>query len=232
MKKIGLIGGLAFRAGIFYYEQLQQRFDDHDSPLELVLQHADVKKVLKFVEEDDRAGLGDYLGLLSNDLFAAGADLVAVTAVAPHLAVRELRHSANGTIVNLLDCVSQGITDAGLSRVAIFGNRMVIDTNIFGAVADETVVPLDSRITQEVHDIYTDIALNGKRGTQPERDYFADLADDLVKRHEVQAVVLAGTDLSSFYADEPPGFPVIDVASLHIEQIVSDLTNEHDSLPV
>ena len=37
MKKIGLIGGLAFRAGIFYYEQLQQRFDDHDSPFEHTL---------------------------------------------------------------------------------------------------------------------------------------------------------------------------------------------------
>ena len=46
MKKIGLIGGLAFSAGIFYYDQLQRRFNENGTPLELVLMHADVKKVL------------------------------------------------------------------------------------------------------------------------------------------------------------------------------------------
>lgn len=229
MKKIGLIGGLGFRAGIFYYDQLLKRSGDNDSTLELVLQHADVNKALSFVMKDNRAGLGDYLGTLSNDLFAAGADMVAVTAVAPHLAIRELRSSTTGPIVNVLDCVTKGIADAGLKRVAILGNRMVMDSNIFGAVADEIVVHLDSKTAQEVHDTYTDIALNGKRGTQPEMDYFADLAKGLTEKHDVQAIVLAGTDLSSFYADEPPSFPILDVASLHIEQIMQALENESDA---
>lgn len=229
MKKIGLIGGLAFRAGIFYYDQLLQRSSDNGSTLELVLQHADVNKVLTFVGEGNRTGLGDYLGTLSNDLFAAGADLVAVTAVAPHLAIRELQHSTTGPIANLLDCVAKGIADAGLKRVAILGNRMVIDTNIYGAVSDEIVVHLDSKTAQKVHDTYNDIALNGKRGTQPEMDYFADLARHLTEKHDVQAIVLAGTDLSSFYADQPPSFPFLDVASLHIEQIMQALANESEA---
>ncbi|MFT4728609.1 MAG: aspartate racemase [Granulosicoccus sp.] len=57
-------------------------------------------------------------------------------------------------------------------------------------------------------------------------DYFADLAKDLTEKHDVEAIVLAGTDLSSFYADEPPSFPILDVASLHIEQIMQALANE------
>ena len=146
--------------------------------------------------------------------------MVAITAVAPHLAIRELQESATGPIVNLLDCVVRGLTDAGLERVAILGNRAVIDTNIFGAVDEKMVVKLDPKTIQLVHDTYNDIALNGKRGTQPEADYFADLANNLMQKHGVQSVILAGTDLSSFYAEQPPDFPFLDVASLHIDQIL------------
>ena len=227
-KKIGLIGGLAFRAGVFYYDQLVQRTNNNGMPLGLVLQHADVKKVLTFVAVGNREDLGRYLGTLSNDLFAAGADMVAITAVAPHLAIREVQSCATGPIVNLLDCVARGLSDAGLERVAILGNRAVIDTNIFGAVTEKMVVKLDPKTIKLVHDTYNEIALNGKRGTKPEVDLFADLANDLSEKHDVQAVILAGTDLSSFYAEQPPSFPFLDVASLHIEAILRSLTNEDD----
>ena len=175
--------------------------------------------MLALVAAADRTSLGTYLTTLANDLFAAGADLVAVTAVAPHLAIRELQESAAGPVVNLLDCVSKGLTDAGLDRVAILGNRSVIETNIYGAITEELVVKLDPQTIQTVHDTYSDIALSGKRGTQPETDYLANLAHDLMQQQGAQAIVLAGTDLSSFYADQPPSFPFLDVASLHIEQI-------------
>jgi aspartate racemase len=226
MKRIGLIGGLAFRAGIFYYDQLLRRCSENGIALELVLMHADVNKVLKLVRDNNRQAIGEYLGSLSNDLLAAGADLVAITAVAPHLAISETQDISSVPLVNVLDCVTRGISDAGLNRVAILGNRKVIETNIFGSVANGVVVQLDSKTIQVVHDTYNDIALNGKRGTQRELDYFESLAKDLSEKYDVQAIVLAGTDLSSFYADNPPSFPFIDVAALHIEQIMKALTTE------
>ena len=36
-KKIGLIGGLALRAGVFYYEQILKRYAVEKRPLKLVL---------------------------------------------------------------------------------------------------------------------------------------------------------------------------------------------------
>ena len=76
-KKIGLIGGLALRAGVFYYEQILKRYAAEKRPLRLVLSHADVNTVLACVGGEDRAGLGRYLGTLANELFDAGADVVA-----------------------------------------------------------------------------------------------------------------------------------------------------------
>ena len=44
-KKIGLIGGLALRAGVFYYEQILKRYAAEKRTLRLVLGHADVNTV-------------------------------------------------------------------------------------------------------------------------------------------------------------------------------------------
>jgi len=219
-KKIGLIGGLALRAGVFYYEQIQQRCVAENRQLRLILEHADVNTVLACVSAGDKAGLGRYLGSIANALFDAGADLVAVTAVAPHLAIDEIVSVARGPIVNLLDHISVGLADAGVERVAIFGNRAVMQTGIYGIIPTEKIVPLEPSIIDHVHAMYTDIALCGKRGTPTETEFLEGVARTAVERDGAQAILLAGTDLSSFYAGQAPTFPHLDLAQLHINAII------------
>lgn len=220
MKKIGLIGGLALRAGLFYYEQIFQRCAAEGLPLKLMLSHADVNAVLACVGSGDKAGLGHYLGTLANELFDGGADLVAVTAVAPHLAIEEMTRVARGPVVDLLGCIPAGLASAGIERVAIFGNRAVMNTNAFGSIAADRVVRLDPPVLDAVHAMYNDIALFGKRGTPDEAAFLEQVAYDLIDRDGAQAILLAGTDLSSFYAEQPPSFTFLDVARLHIDEIL------------
>jgi aspartate racemase len=219
-KRIGLIGGLAFRAGVFYYEQILMRFAAQKRPLKLVLNHADVNTVLAYVGGGDRAGLGRYLGTLANELFDAGADLVAVTAVAPHLAIEEIARVARGPVVDALRCIPAGLAAAGIERVAIFGNRAVMNTDAFGSIAMDRVVRLEPPVLDAVHATYNDIALSGKRGTPVETAFLERAARDLIDRGGAQAILLGGTDLSSFYAEQPPSFPFLDVARLHIDEIL------------
>ena len=221
MPKIGLIGGLAFRAGIFYYEQILQRYRSRGELLELVLAHADIDRVLSFVTTQDAAGLGDYLGRLANDLSDAGCGIVAVTAVAPHLAIAELSGIARVPIANVLEAIATGLHASGLHRrVAVFGNRAVMQTNVFGAVPGSMAVPMDEDTIEFVHETYNGIALEGKRGTQPESEELSRVAHGLIRDQGAQVILLAGTDLSSFYAETPPDFPFLDVVPLHIDQIV------------
>lgn len=220
-RKIGLIGGLALRAGVFYYEQIFHHYAARKRELALVLAHADVGTVLACIAANDSTALGRYLGAIANQLFDAGAELVAVTAVAPHLAIREIKQVARGPIVNLLDVVSSGIAAAGLQRVAVFGNRAVMETGIFGTLSPDTNVRLDQPLIDKIHSTYSDIALGGKRGTRPETRILEAAARMALERG-AEAVILAGTDLSSFYAEEAPTYPFLDIAALHIERIVDD----------
>ena len=220
MKKIGLIGGLAFRAGVFYYDQIQRRYAAEQKSLDLVLAHADVSTVLACVAAGDRPALGRYLGGIANGLFDAGAELVAVTAIAPHLAIDEIKSVARGPIVNVLDAVPVGLKAAGYDKVAVFGNRAVMETGVFGTVPADMRVALTPSLLNDVHATYNDIALHGKRGTQPELEFLEAAAYQLIDRDGAQAILLAGTDLSSFYADKPPSFRYLNLAQLHIDMLV------------
>lgn len=220
-KKIGIIGGLAFRAGIYYYEQILNRCNEQGSKLQLILSHASVDAVLPLVNAGDKVEIGKYLGGLSNELFAAGATSVSVTAIAPHLAIDEIKQTATGHIVNALDTIKPAIESRRLDKVAVFGNKAVMATDIYGAVPGDLVASLGQNEQTSVHEMYMDIALNGKRGTAAEVGFLNTLANELIEKQGVQAIVLAGTDLSSFYAAEPPAFPFIDMAQLHIDQILS-----------
>lgn len=220
-RKIGLIGGLALRAGIFYYIEIVQRFAAiGQGPLRLVLAHADVGKVLACISDDDRPELGRYLASLGNELVDAGAELVAVTAIAPHLAIAEMAQLARAPLVNVLDTIPAGLEAAGLRRVAVFGNRAVMDTDIYGSIPVQAVVKLPPSLADEIHSVYGSIALDGKQGTEAEMRFLAEAARRLIDSDGAEAIVLAGTDLSSFYAGQPPAFPHLDVARLHIDQIV------------
>ena len=219
-KKIGLVGGLALRAGIYYYDQISKRYAAEREPLPLMLNHADVDTVLAYVSAGNKSGLGTYLGSIANELFDGGADLVAVTAVVPHLAADEISREAHGPIINVLDLIRPGLERSGIQRLAIFGNRTVIETNVFGTIPAHMLVKPAPTIIDAVHNIYSDIALNGKRGTLGEIEFLESVARELIQVGGAQAILLAGTDLSSFYADQPPAYVYVDVARLHIDEIV------------
>lgn len=219
-KTIGLIGGLALHAGVFHYKQILKRYAAEKRALKLVLSHADVGTVLTCVAGGDNAGLGRYLGTIANELFDAGADVVAVTAVAPHMAIEEIVRVAHGPMVEVLRYIPAGVAAARIERVAIFGHRVVMETDAFGGIPAHMVVRPEPSVVDTVHTIYNDIALTGKRGTPAEVEFLEGVARDLIDRGGAQAILLAGTDLSSFYAEQPPSFPFLDVAELHINEIV------------
>jgi aspartate racemase len=51
------------------------------------------------------------------------------------------------------------------------------------------------------------------------------IAVELQQRDGVEAIVLAGTDLAVIFTESTAGFPVIDVARLHIDAIVERLAS-------
>lgn len=216
---IGLIGGLGIGAGIHYYRKLGAAYEAEGWPLELVMVHAQMSRVFEHAATGDRASLARYMAGLMSSLQAAGATVAVIPAVTPHLAVQELQQISPLPIVNLLDAVAKEVTAGGLRRVALFGTRPVIESDFFGALRDVDVVRPEPDEIEVINQTYMQIARDGK-GTREQRETLTALARTMCPRAGLDAILLAGTDLSLVFDEAPADFPHLDCARAHIHAIV------------
>lgn len=171
---LGLIGGLGVGATIFYYRQLVKAHKLRGRVANLIITHADVDGVLRYVEANDPAGLARYLLKFIRQLSAAGAQITAITGIAPHICAPHLLQLSPLPLVNTVEEIEKCIHDQGLRRVAIFGTRYVTETQLFGQLSRVQVVTPQQDEIELIHQIYmrvvNDAGQNARASTQPEQN--------------------------------------------------------------
>ena len=216
---IGIVGGLGLGAGIHYYKEMAAAHEAQKRPLELAIVHAQMSRIFELANAKDATGLAKYLAGVLAQLKGAGATMAAIPAVTPHLCIRELLPIAPVPIVNLLEVIRDEVKARGLQRIALFGTRFVVDSNLFGWLEGVTIVkPLPVEVEQ-IHNTYFSIASSGT-GSEAQRQGLTELAQMLCERDGVEAVLLAGTDLSAIFNASNTDFPHLDCAALHIRAIM------------
>ena len=153
---------------------------------------------------------------------AAGAEMAAVPAVTPHLCVRELVAASPLPVFNVFEPLREELVARAAHRVAVFGTRFVMDSELFGLASDVEIVHAKPDEADYIHQTYMELAQEG-RGTEEQRRNLTSLAHTLLKRDEVEMIVLAGTDLVLLFNETNTDFPFIDCAALHITAILKGL---------
>jgi aspartate racemase len=219
---VGLIGGLGIGATLYYYRQITHLCQQRGFAPHLTIAHADIELVLPLIASAEREQLAQYLAGFVTDFRGANLAFAAVSAVAPHICFAELLNQSALPMVSLLEVTRLELERLGLQRVTLFGNRMSMQTRLFGGLPDvEVVLPEPIELTL-IHDTYTAIAKTGF-ATLEQTTVLRDLAHLIRSRDNVQAVVLAGTDLSIVFDETNTDFPAVDCAKLHVEAIVERL---------
>jgi aspartate racemase len=216
---IGLVGGLGIGAGIHYYRELATAHEARSLPLELTMVHADLAAVARFFADADRHGLARYLARILGQLKAAGATVAVIPAVTPHMCVAELMPISPLPLVNMIDVVAATLSARSLTRVALFGTRFVVESDLFGKLTGVDVVRPQPAEIGLVHDIYTRLARTGA-GTADDHARLSTLATTICDRDGVEAILLAGTDLAVLFNESNTRFPHLDCASAHIQAIM------------
>jgi aspartate racemase len=210
------------RAGIYYYEQIARAYQERDKALRLFFVHAEIRTALAYMRAGRVRELMQYLLSLVQSLEGAGAAVAAISAVTPHVCIDELLAASPIPIVNILPAIDTELREREVRRVAIYGTRYVVETDLFGALPSVEVVRPKPEEIDEIHAIYTELAQSGKI-TAAQRERLALLANFLFERERIEAIVIAGTDLSAIYADDEPGFPVVDASKVHVRAITEVL---------
>jgi aspartate racemase len=210
MRNLGLIGGLGPGATIHYYRELAKA-----NAGEMTVIHADMDRVLGHVQRGDRDGLASYFARLIERLAKGGSDLAAISAITPHICIRELEKISVLPLVNIIHEIRTAILQRGYKRVALFGTRFVVESRMYGMLEGVDVVVPEADTVAAIHDAYMQTVAGGTEA----RATLTKIANEL----PVDAVVLAGTDLSMIFDETNTGFPNVDGAKVHIDAILRNL---------
>ena len=216
---IGIIGGLGVGAGLHYYKELAAAHDKIGKPLELVMVHAQMTRVFEHASKGDAPGLARYLEEVIGQLKRGGATIAAIPAVTPHLCIRELLSISPLPLVNMLEVIADEVRTRGLHRVALFGTRFVVQGKMFGQLPGVDVVTPRPEEVDFIHNTYFSIASTGAGNDEQHRG-LTTLAKTLCARDGVEAILLAGTDLSAIFNEGNTDFPHLDCARVHIQAIM------------
>lgn len=221
---LGLVAGLGVGAGIFYYRSLVNAHLTRLLSPNIVMVHANVQKVMGLANARESHQLADYLVGLLGQLAGGGAQFATIPAFSPQVCAQELEERTPVPLISLLDAIVDEVTRRKLVRVAIFGARVTIETGLFGRLQQVTeVISPQSKEVDRISSIYGEIVKN-ERASVSEFEGLRMLAHALIERERLDAIMLAGTDLSFVFDPESTDFPHLDGARTHIDAIMHRLT--------
>ncbi len=216
---VGMIGGIGPAATDHYYRRLIAAFADNPDALDVTIAHANSPTLLANLAQDDRAAQSAIFQRLSQRLAAAGAETVAVTAIAGHFCIADLKAVSPLPVIDLLESVARRVQAAGYKTVGIMGTRTVMQTGMYGCLRDVKVVAPPGASLDAVHDAYVTMAAAG-RVTEAQRQLFFDCGRGLCETG-AEAVLLGGTDLVLAFDGRDCGFEAIDCAGLHLDDLIA-----------
>jgi aspartate racemase len=217
---LGLVAGLGVGAGVFYYRSLVSAHLELGLSPQILMAHADVRKVLGHANARETRQLADYLAALLRQLAGGGAQVATIPAFAPQVCARELAEITPLPLIDLLDAIADEVERRGLHRVAVFGARVTIETSLFGRLRDlaDVISPGPAEVDQ-VAGIYGNIVAN-ERASEEEFTTLRTLAHRLIERERLDAILLAGTDLAFVFNPGNTDFAHLDGARTHIRAIM------------
>jgi aspartate racemase len=219
-RTLGLVAGLGVGSGIFYYRSLVDAHLDRGLSPRIVMVHADVRRVMDLAQARETQQLAEYLTGLLQQLAGGGAEVAAIPAVSPQVCAKELEEMTPLPLIGLLDAIVAEVERRRLQRVAIFGARVTMETELFGRLSGVAeVVSLPTKEMEQVGAVYRRI-VEAEGASPGEFEMLRSLAHRLVEREHVDAILLAGTDLSFVFRPENTDFPSLDGARVHIAEIM------------
>ena len=166
--------------------------------------------------------LAQYLSGLLHRLADGGADLATIPAFSPQICASELATMTSLPLIGLLDAIAREVHRRSLQRVAVFGARVTMETGLVGMLQGCDVIGLKSEETDLVSNAYTRIVEGGK-ASPADREQLQSLAHRVIGRENLDAVILAGTDLSFVFNEDNTDFTHVDGARVHIKAIMDEL---------
>lgn len=229
MKTVGIIGGIGPESTIEYYRLIiasyREQKRDGSYPT-ILLNSIDLRKMLDLVEANELTRLTDYLVGEVHKLTRAGADFGVLASNTPHLVFDEIQRQSHIPLISIVEATSEAAQALGLKRIGLFGTRSTMQGRFYPEVfskAGMTLAVPEPDEQANIHNKYMHELVNGI--ILPEtRERLLAIVERLKERHDIQGLILGGTELPLILRDVTSGgIPFLDTTKIHVERIVAQL---------
>ena len=211
-----------YRGLISGYRQLRP---DGSYP-SIILNSLDVTKLLAWMNANQLGEVTDYLVDGLQKLVRAGADFAIIAANTPHIVFDEVQQRSPIPLVSIVEATCAEAERRGITRAALLGTRFTMQArfypDVFSRKGITLVVPPEDE-QNYIHDKYVGELL--KNVFLPEtRERLLEIIESMKQQHQIQAVVLGGTELPLLLNEEQScGIPLLDTTQIHVQAAVARL---------
>ena len=219
MRKIGLIGGLSWASTVRYYQIINERVHRqlggfHSAPL--LIESLDFAEVARCATQDDWDCASGQLVGAAKRLEAAGAAAILICANSMHRVYERVQESVGIPIIHIAEVVGEKMKADGIRSAALLGTRNVMTEKFYRqrlVSHGVSLLPPDLELAERIDRIVYDELVVGKVNRESERYMKSELTD--IAKEDVQAVVLACTELELIGDVKANVLPIYDCTSIH-----------------
>jgi aspartate racemase len=223
-RAFGFVTGLGVGAGCFYYKALVEAHLARGLSPRLLMVHADARYVMTQAAARNTKELAEYLARLLKQLALGGAEMASIPAFSPQICADELAAITPLPLISVLDAISAEVERRRLRRVALFGARVTMETQMFGKLHHTEVIMPTLEEIDVIASVYSRV-VEEARVSSADFEHLRTLAHTLIERERLDGIVLAGTDLAFVFDPSNADFPHLDGARVHIEAIMRQITD-------
>jgi aspartate racemase len=223
-RSFGLVAGMGVGASIFYYKALVDAHLALGLAPRLIMVHADLNYVMSQAVARNTKALSKYLAGLLRQLALGGAEIASIPAFAPQVCADELAAITPLPLVSLLDSIAADVERRRWHRVALFGSRVTMETQMFGRLDQTEVIAPTAAEINTIAEIYVRVVQEACVSTY-NFERLRLLAHTLIERERLDGIILAGTDLAVVFNPDNADFSHLDGARVHIDAIMGAIVN-------
>lgn len=219
MRTLGLIGGLSWTSTARYYEIINQAVHralggQHSAPL--LIDSLDFATVAGCATDEDWDRAAALLTAAAQRLEQAGAGALLICANSMHRVYDRVQGAVGIPILHIAERVGQKMQADGITAAALIGTRNVMTEKFYRqrlVAHGISLLPPDMELADRIDRIVYDELTVGKVSRESERYMKSELTD--IAKQDVQAVVLACTELERIVDVKANVLPIYDCTGIH-----------------
>ena len=219
MRKIGLIGGMSWASTARYYQIINEAVQRtkgglHSAPL--AIESLDFAAVAQCVSDDDWDCASVPLVTAARRLEAAEAQALLICANSMHRVYDRVQAAVSIPVIHIADVVGQAMKRDGITTAALLGTRNVMMEKFYRQRLvghGMSLLPPDPALADRINHIMYEELSAGRINKDSQRFMKSALTD--IAKQDVQAVVLACTELELIVDVKANVLPIYDCTSIH-----------------